>query len=128
MAFAKVSRTGARRITAVLRRIEGSSEGKQGAQLSPLYTPEPDQEVAFELTAEIPEEHDPQDEYAAHIRAWDPSQHAGKGAYVTGTDDIVVRDTREVGYYGAVGAKGACKMRFTSTGTTFGEIIDLECP
>lgn len=63
----------------------------------------------------------------AYRRDWDGSANAGEGGYVTGTTEITVKDTREVGYEGSSGAKGACIMKTADNGA-FGEIIDLECP
>ena len=128
MGLIRMSRAAVQRWVAGIRQQQATPVGAGGAIPIQLRKPPRHNEVAFELTEEIPEVHLPATEYGAHIRDWDPSQGGGVGAYVTGTTDIVVRDTREVGYYGAVGAKGACKIRFTSTGTRFGEIIDLECP
>ena len=128
MGLVRMTKTQLRRIADSVRRSEATPLGRAGGRPIPVYTPQPDQVIAFELTEEMPEEHGPEDEYGAHVRDLDPTQHAGKGAYVTGTTDIVVRDTREVGYYGASGHKGACIVRYTSTGTRFGEICDMECP
>lgn len=64
----------------------------------------------------------------AYRRNWDSSANAGEGGYVTDTgDEFTVKDTREVGYYGSTGAKGACIMKTADNGA-FGEICDMECP
>jgi len=64
----------------------------------------------------------------AYRRNYDPSANGGEGGPVTDTnDEITVKDTREVGYYGSAGAKGACVMK-TADNNPFGEIIDMECP
>ena len=128
MGLMRASRSQIQRIANTVRRVESSPQSLAGGRPVPDHTPQPDQIIAFELTEEMPEAHNPDDEYGAHVRDWDPTQHAGKGAYVTGSTDIVVRDIREVGYYGASGHKGACIVRYTSTGTQFGEICDMECP
>ena len=128
MGIMRASATTQRRMAAAIRRVEEQPAGQHGPKPSALHTPQPDEEEAFELTEEIPEVHPAADEYAALIRDWDPTQNAGKGAYVTGATTIVVRDIREIGYHGASGHVGACKIRYTSTGTRFGEIIDMECP
>ena len=63
----------------------------------------------------------------AYRRTWDGAANAGEGGYETGTTEITVKDTREVGYYGSAGAKGACIMKTADNGP-FGEICDMECP
>lgn len=66
----------------------------------------------------------------AHPRDYDPSANGGEGGYTTDTDvdrEFTVKDTREVGYEGSAGAKGACIMKTADNGA-FGEIIDMECP
>lgn len=128
MAIIHMSPQQARRTAASVRRSEATPSCDEGPQPVMGRTRQPDTIVGFALIDEIPESHNASDEYDAYVRDWDPSQNAGIGAWVTGTDTIVVRDTREIGYYGASGHKGMCIIRFTSTGTRFGEICDMECP
>ncbi|MEA3351188.1 MAG: hypothetical protein U9Q82_11240 [Chloroflexota bacterium] len=66
----------------------------------------------------------------AHPRDYDASANGGEGGYTTDTTasrEFTVKDTREVGYNGSAGAKGACIMKTADNGS-FGEIIDMECP
>lgn len=82
--------------------------------------------VMFELAETL--EADSTTGATAYRRKFDPSANSGDGGYVTDTDDeFTVKDTREVGYYGSAGAKGACIMKSADNGA-FGEICDMECP
>jgi len=84
--------------------------------------------VHFELKEEL--EADSTTGADAYPRDYDPSANSGEGGYVTDTTAsriFTVKDTREVGYYGSAGAKGACIMKTADNGP-FGEICDMECP
>lgn len=94
----------------------------------PVFTPYPDQFFAIQLNENIPESHNTDDEYDGLLREWDPSQDSNKGAYVTGSTAITLRDTLELGIYGDSGAKGVARLRFDGTGKPFYELWGLECP
>jgi len=121
MGLVRMNRRTTHRLGSALRLTENGPIGKQGAGPMAGYTPYPEQERPFELAAELEEGGSAN----AYLRRPQPD-----GSYVTdNTDTITVRDTVEVGYNGASGAKGKCKIRYRGdTGARFGEICELECP
>jgi hypothetical protein len=87
----------------------------------PYRPPFPEQTVAIELNATVVAS----GSAAAYVR----KRSFVTGVYTTDTgDSITVKDTREVGYNGVSGAKGAAIVKSLSDGTRYGELVDLECP
>jgi hypothetical protein len=109
-------------MAAGIRLGDARPQGFRGIQpASGVIRTSVDRVVAIELNATLVAS----GSAAAYVRVRDPAT----GAYTTDTDDdITVKDTREVGYNGVSGAKGAAIVKFLSDGTRYGELVDLECP
>ena len=104
-----------------VRAGENRPLGRRG--ITPVQTtpPWPEQTIAIELNGTL----SASGSAAAYVRV----RNAATGVYTTDTNnDITVKDTREVGYNGVSGAKGAAIVKFKSDGTRYGELVDLECP
>ena len=65
----------------------------------------------------------------AYRGEFDASANSGKGGYTYSTavdNEFWVADLRRLGFSGAAGAVGACKIRTADNGEV-GEIVDMEC-
>lgn len=117
----------ARKTRKAVEQLAGIPEVVLRADPTSGMTPYPDQFVAIELDEDIPEVHNPDDEYDGSIRDWDPTADAGEGGYSANVS-VTLRDTLEMKIYGSSGAKGIGRIRYKADGTYFVELWGLECP
>lgn len=121
MGILRTSQQAARRMAGAVRSGEAQPIGRRGARPGRPSFPWPEETIAIELNATLVAS----GSAAAYMRIRNPAT----GAWVTDTTDaITVHDSREVGYNGVSGAKGAAIVKFLSDGTRYGELVDLECP
>ena len=121
MGLVRASRSTVQRTVATVRLGEGHPQGRRGIEPVSAIAPQPAQTIAIELNGTLVAS----GSAAAYVRRW----NSATNAYVTDTGDpITVKDSKEVGYNGASGAKGAAIIKFLSDGTRYGELVDLECP
>lgn len=121
MGLLRGSRTTAQRLIGLLRQGEAQPPTPPTVIGDSVFAPTHEHTIAIELAATLAAS----GSAAAYVRV----RNAATGAYATDTgDSITVKDTREVGYNGVSGAKGAAIVKFLSDGTRYGELVDLECP
>ena len=133
MGILRASVSAIRRLTAMIRRSEGTPvmrpRANRGSREPVPRPPYPDQLVAVRFSEDIPEEHDADDEYNGQILPWTPSRLSNKGDYLgTNVRNVVLRDTLELGIYGDSGARAVGRIRHDGTGKMFVELWGSECP
>jgi len=121
MAFMRMSPATGRRFQGAMRLGDTRPHGFRGIMPMSGHVAGDEETIAIELNATLVAS----GSAAAYVRVRNPAS----GAYTTDTGDaITVKDSREVGYNGVSGAKGAAIVKFLSDGTRYGELVDLECP